>query len=88
MEDCLAMTLNQTQSPSSSGANPAYPHAVLSGLTGELSAGSDLEQLLERFLVSITALAGAQAGAVRVLTDDGRSMRLVGQIGLPSLAGR
>jgi two-component system nitrate/nitrite sensor histidine kinase NarX len=84
MEDCLAMTLNQTQSPSSSGANPAYPHAVLSGLAGELSAGSDLEQLLERFLVSITALAGAQAGAVRVLTDDGRSMRLVGQIGLPA----
>jgi two-component system nitrate/nitrite sensor histidine kinase NarX len=39
--------------------------------------------LLERFLISIIAMAGAQAGAVRVLTDDGQSMRLVGQVGLP-----
>jgi hypothetical protein len=31
-----------------------------------------LKLLLERFLVSIIAMAGAKAGAVRVLTDDGR----------------
>lgn len=43
----------------------------------------DLELLLQRFLVSIAALAGAQAGAVRVLTDDGQHMRLVAQQGLP-----
>ncbi len=43
----------------------------------------DLEVLLARFLTSIIALAGAQAGAVRVLTDDGRSMRLVAEQGLP-----
>ncbi len=42
-----------------------------------------LEWLLQHFLVSITALAGAQAGAVRVLTDDGQHMRLVAQQGLP-----
>jgi two-component system nitrate/nitrite sensor histidine kinase NarX len=44
---------------------------------------NDLEMLLERFLVSIIAMAGAKAGAVRVLTDDGRKMRLVSQLGLP-----
>ena len=43
----------------------------------------DLEVLLARFLASIIALAGAQAGAVRVLTDDDRSMRLVAHLGLP-----
>ncbi len=57
--------------------------AVVSGLTTELAVGSDLEPLLERFLVSIVALAGAQAGAVRVLADDGQHMRLVAQQGLP-----
>lgn len=54
-----------------------------SGLNLETGAGSELELLLERFLVSIVALAGAQAGAVRVLTDDGKFMRLVAQLGLP-----
>ena len=34
-------------------------------------------------MVAILALAGAQAGAVRVLTDDGKAMRLVAQQGLP-----
>jgi two-component system nitrate/nitrite sensor histidine kinase NarX len=46
-------------------------------------ARDDLEQLLERFLVSVVAMAGAQAGAVRILTDDDQSMRLVAQLGLP-----
>jgi two-component system, NarL family, nitrate/nitrite sensor histidine kinase NarX len=53
--------------------------AALSGTSGD----DDLELLLQRFLVSIAALAGAQAGAVRVLTDDGHHMRLVAQLGLP-----
>ncbi len=64
-------------------ATPAEGGSIVSGLTAELAAGSDLEPLLERFLVSIVALAGAQAGAVRVLTDDGQYMRLVAQQGLP-----
>lgn len=42
-----------------------------------------LDVLLERFLVSIVALAGAQAGAVRVLSDDGQHLRLVAHLGLP-----
>lgn len=45
---------------------------------------NDLEPLLSGFLAAIVALAGAQAGAVRVLTDDGRHMRLVAHQGLPS----
>jgi len=57
---------------------------IIPGLSAELAVDRDLAALLERFLVSILALAGAQAGAVRVLTDDGRSMRLVAQMGLPA----
>jgi two-component system nitrate/nitrite sensor histidine kinase NarX len=52
-------------------------------LLGDLAKPHDLEALLGRFLGSIVALAGAQGGAVRVLTDDGKSMRLVAQQGLP-----
>jgi two-component system nitrate/nitrite sensor histidine kinase NarX len=66
-----------------SHASPADEGAIVSGLTTDIAAGGDLESLLERFLVSIVALAGAQAGAVRVLTDDGKYMRLVAQHGLP-----
>jgi two-component system nitrate/nitrite sensor histidine kinase NarX len=43
----------------------------------------DLEALLSRFLDAIITLAGAQAGAVRVLTDDGKFLRLIAQKGLP-----
>ncbi len=58
--------------------------SAIAGLTAELAVDSDLAPLLERFLIAILALAGAQAGAVRVLTDDGNSMRLVAQQGLPA----
>jgi two-component system nitrate/nitrite sensor histidine kinase NarX len=64
-------------------ATAADAGSIVSGLAMQLAAGDDLELLLERFLVSIVALAGAQAGAVRVLTDDGQHMRLVAQLGLP-----
>ena len=57
--------------------------AAVGGLAAEFALNSDLTPLLERFLVAILALAGAQAGAVRVLTDDGKAMRLVAQQGLP-----
>ena len=45
--------------------------------------GDDLRLLLERFLISIVAMTGASAGAVRVVTDDGKKMRLAGHLGLP-----
>src|SRR5450830_915331 len=56
---------------------------LVAGLLTEVVNPGDLEPLLARFLVPIIALAGAQAGAVRVLTADGHSMRLVAQQGLP-----
>lgn len=71
----------QTSTARQAAAQAAAPVHVDS--PQNLAADGRLEALLERFLVSIIALAGAQAGAVRVLTDDGESMRLVGQVGLP-----
>jgi len=58
------------------------PDAV--SVASALTDMGDLELLLERFLVSIVAMAGAKAGAVRVLTDDGKYMRLVCHLGLPA----
>jgi len=52
-------------------------------LTAGLSGGDDLDSLLQRFLAPVLRLSGAQAGAVRALTDDGLRMRLVGSVGLP-----
>lgn len=46
-------------------------------------SAESVEEQLERFLHAIVKLAGARAGAVRLITDDGRSMRLVGSVGLP-----
>lgn len=58
--------------------------AAALSLAPELFSGGELEPLLERFLVSLMELAGAQAGAVRILSDDGQTMRLVAQHGLPA----
>ena len=64
---------------------PAFPDSasLLNVLATDSVNAEDLEALLSRFLSAIIALAGAQAGAVRVVTDDGKSMRLVAQQGLP-----
>jgi two-component system, NarL family, nitrate/nitrite sensor histidine kinase NarX len=56
---------------------------ILSEITATLAAGSDLPALLQRFLEPIVRLAGAQAGAVRVLDGSGSRLDLVSQIGLP-----
>lgn len=56
---------------------------ALSEITTSLSSDSDLEDLLERFLGTMIKLAGAIAGAVRVVTPDGSHLRLIGTIGLP-----
>lgn len=64
-------------------ALPLQDGVALQEASSSGASDVDLELLLERFLVSIAALAGAQAGAVRVLTDDGMHMRLVAQQGLP-----
>lgn len=67
-----------------SGA-PALPVAdVFAEITAGLADGRQLETLLGQFLVPIVRLAGAQAGVVRALCDDGEHLRLVGDIGLPA----
>lgn len=57
---------------------------VLSEIATSLSTENNLEGLLERFLGTMVKLAGADAGAVRILTADGSHLRLVGSIGLPA----
>jgi len=52
-------------------------------LTTDADKPEDLELLLERFLSVIINLAGAQAGAMRVVTDDDKFLRLVAHQGLP-----
>ena len=64
-------------------ASPAQASADIPGVMVPGVASGDLELLLQRFLGPILDLAGAQAGAVRVVTDDGLHMRLVAQQGLP-----
>jgi two-component system nitrate/nitrite sensor histidine kinase NarX len=56
---------------------------VLSELSSALAEEFDPEKLLERSLGTMVRIAGAQAGAVRVLTSDGAHMRLVAAQGLP-----
>ncbi len=65
-------------------ASPATLGEAVAVVAGGTGASEGLEALLERFLVSIIALAGAQAGTVQVLTDDGKCMRLVAQQGMPT----
>jgi len=69
-------------------AAPAEPTrgtaAILAEIAAGVASGGDLGALLQRFLEPIVQLAGAQAGAVRVLSDDGEQLQLVSAIGLPS----
>ena len=78
------MTPAPTQAGARAPAHDAAAAAALADGAPVISLGDDIETLLERFLVSILALAGAQAGAVRVWTDDGQRLRLVAQTGLPA----
>lgn len=66
------------------GASDAPPPAaILAEITADLAAGSDLHSLLQRFLEPIRRLAGAQAAAVRILSEHHGRLQLVGDIGLP-----
>jgi two-component system nitrate/nitrite sensor histidine kinase NarX len=56
---------------------------ALSEIAASLSSDSNIDHLLERFLTTMIKLAGADAGAVRVLSADGEHLRLVGAVGLP-----
>lgn len=57
--------------------------SLLAEITAGLSKGRELETLLGQFLGPIVRLAGAQAGVVRILSEDGEHMRMVGDVGLP-----
>jgi hypothetical protein len=56
---------------------------VLSEVTATLASEYDLEALLNRFLGMMVRLSGASAGVVRVLTSDGRHLKLAASLGLP-----
>jgi two-component system nitrate/nitrite sensor histidine kinase NarX len=65
--------------------SPPLPVEVglLAEIATDLATGGDLHRLLARFLGPIVRLAGAQAGAVRVLSDHGDQLQLVSALGLP-----
>lgn len=56
---------------------------VLSEVTATLASEYDLEALLNRFLGMMVRLSGASAGIVRVLSSDGRHLKLAASLGLP-----
>ena len=57
---------------------------VLTDIAESLSMNVDVEHLLDSFLGTMVRLTNAQAGIVRVLTPDGKSLRIVGSEGLPA----
>lgn len=58
--------------------------AIISEVSASLADEDDVEEMLGRFLGTMIKLAHADAGAVRVLTSDGKHLRLVGARGLPA----
>ncbi len=56
---------------------------VLTDIAASLSVDVDVEHLLDSFLGTMVRLSNAHAGIVRVLTPDGKSLRIVGAEGLP-----
>jgi two-component system nitrate/nitrite sensor histidine kinase NarX len=86
LSDLLSSTIAKPPAAASAAA-PARtaPGAtdILVELTAGLAAGDDLRQLLDRFLRPIVQVAGAQAGAVRIVDAHEHRMLLVGELGLP-----
>jgi two-component system nitrate/nitrite sensor histidine kinase NarX len=68
---------HEPQAPRSGGE-------LLAQIAAGLAEGRDLRTLLDRFLEPVVALAGAQAGAVRLLSESGERLQLVGDVGLPA----
>ena len=56
---------------------------VLGEISTNLADEDDLDELLGRFLGTMIRLAKADAGVVRVLTSDGKHLRMVASRGLP-----
>jgi two-component system nitrate/nitrite sensor histidine kinase NarX len=71
------------QPPARDGATVRGGASILAEITAGVASGGDIGALLQRFLEPIVQLAGAHAGAVRVLSDDGERLELVSAFGLP-----
>jgi two-component system, NarL family, nitrate/nitrite sensor histidine kinase NarX len=56
---------------------------ILVEITAGLAAGTDLHDLLRRFLMPLMQMAGARAGAVRVLSPAGDRLQMISEVGLP-----
>lgn len=56
---------------------------ALSEASSILPGDAGVEEWLVRFLAAMVQLAGASAGAVRVLTGDGGHLKLIASVGLP-----
>lgn len=84
------MQIDKMVKPAAPPMRADAARAADSGLLAEIAAGlstdSDMGALLQRFLEPIVRLAGASAGAVRVLSEAGDRLVMVSSIGLPGAA--
>lgn len=62
--------------------SPPPRRAPVHGTDGSLLCSGALDALLERGLQAIVALTGARGGAMRLVSPDGRGMRLVSALGM------
>ena len=56
---------------------------LLAQITADLALGSDPTDLLQRFLAPVVRVCGADAGAMKLRSADGRHFELVAEVGLP-----
>lgn len=69
--------------------DPPRAAEILGELASDLVAvDGDLPALLERFLEPLLRMSGAQAGAVRAITDLGDQMQLIGSLSLPEVVAK
>lgn len=74
---------NAGMTSDSSASGRVARTSILGDLASGLAAGGDLHALLQRFLAPVMRIAGARAGAVRVLSPGGDRLEMVSHLGLP-----
>lgn len=72
--------------PTAADGARASDTGLLAEIAAGLSTDGDMGALLQRFLEPIVRLAGANAGAVRVLSESGDRLVMVSSLGLPGAA--